>query len=108
MPPIVKSATSAIANFIAVVNRTSPPQIVKIQLKIFTPVGIPISIVVTAKSVSAIGPIPTPNMWCAHTPKPRNAINIPEYTMTGYPNSGLRENVGRTSDTRPKAGRIRM
>src|SRR5256714_438257 len=35
IPPMVNSATSAMANFIAVVKRRSPPHIVKIQLKIF-------------------------------------------------------------------------
>ena len=41
------------------------------------------SIVVTPNTESAIGPMPTANMWCAHTPKPRKAIRMPEYTMTG-------------------------
>ena len=81
---------------------------VAIQLKIFTPVGMAISIVVSAKTASAIGPMPTENMWCAHTPNPRNPIRMPEYTITGYPNSGFRENVGSTSDTSPNAGRMRM
>ena len=71
-------ATSEIANIIAAVKRILPPHIVKIQLKIFTPVGIAISIVVTAKTESAIGPMPVANMWCAQTPKPRNAMRIPE------------------------------
>ena len=83
MPPIVNSATRPIANFIAVVKRIEPPHIVKIQLKIFTPVGIAMSIVVTPNTVSAIGPMPTANMWCAHTPKPRKPMRMPEYTMTG-------------------------
>ena len=83
MPPIVNSAMSAIANFIAVVKRSVPPQIVPIQLKIFTPVGMAMSIVMTANTESAIGPMPTANMWCAHTPKPRKAMRIPEYTITG-------------------------
>ena len=66
------------ANIIAVVKLTEPPHIVPIQLKIFTPVGMAMSIVVTPKTVSAIGPMPTANMWCAHTPKPRKAISMPE------------------------------
>ena len=86
----------------------APCAIVAIQLKIFTPVGIAISIVARPKKVSAIGPIPTANMWCAHTPKPRTAIRIPEYTITGYPNSGFFEWVGSTSETSPNAGRTRM
>ena len=56
---------------------------VAIQLKIFTPVGIAMSIVVIENTASAIGPMPTANMWCAHTPKPRKPIRMPEYTITG-------------------------
>ena len=47
-------------------------------------------------------------MWCAHTPQPMKPIAMPENTTTGYPNSGLRENTGRTSDTMPMPGRMRM
>ena len=83
MPPIVNNPTSAIAKFIAVVKRIEPPCSVAIQLKIFTPVGMAISIVVTPNTVSATGPIPTANMWCAHTPKPRNAMRMSENTITG-------------------------
>ncbi len=78
MPPIVKSAMRPIANFIAVVKRIWPPHIVAIQLKIFTPVGIAMSIVMSEKTVSATAPRPTANMWCAQTPKPRTPIMIPE------------------------------
>ncbi len=78
MPPMVNSAMSPIANFIAVAKRIWPPHIVAIQLKIFTPVGMPMSIVVRAKIVSAVAPMPTANMWCAHTPKPRKPIMMPE------------------------------
>ncbi len=46
----------------AVVPRMSPPQSVAIQLKIFTPVGIAMSIVVAANAESAMGPRPTANM----------------------------------------------
>src|SRR5688572_25713227 len=108
MPPMVNRPTRAIANFIAVVNWMEPPHIVKIQLKIFTPVGMAMSIVVTANAASAIGPMPTANMWCAHTPKPRKAMSMVAYTMTGYPKIGFRENVGMISDTSPNAGRMRM
>ena len=40
--------------------------------------GTAISIVVSEKTESAIGPIPTANMWCAQTPKPRKPMAIPE------------------------------
>ena len=71
------------ANSADVVKRIWPPYIVASQLKIFTPVGMAMSIVVMPNTESAIGPMPTANMWCAHTPKPRNPISTPEYTITG-------------------------
>jgi hypothetical protein len=37
--------------------------------------------VLRAKKVSEIGPMPVANMWCAHTPNPRNAMNTPENTI---------------------------
>ncbi len=78
MPPIVNIAMSAIANFIGTVKRISPLHIVAIQLKIFTPVGMAMSIVISEKIESATAPIPTENMWWAQTPKPRKPIMIPE------------------------------
>ena len=83
MPPMVNRPTSPMANFIAVVNRIEPPHIVKIQLKIFTPVGMAMSSVVTPNTVSPMAPMPTANMWCAHTPKPRKAMSMVAYTITG-------------------------
>ena len=62
----------------AVVPRMSPPHKVAIQLKILTPVGTAISMVVAAKTESAIGPRPTENMWWLHTPHPMKPIRIPE------------------------------
>ena len=61
-----------------------------------------------AKKVSASGPMPVVNMWWLHTPNPRKAMKTPENTIAAYPNSGLREKTGSTSDTTPNAGRIRM
>ena len=59
---MVNMAMSPMANFMAVVNRIEPPHMVKIQLKIFTPVGMAMSMVVRPNTVSAMGPIPTENM----------------------------------------------
>jgi hypothetical protein len=63
--------------------RMEPPQRVPSQLKIFTPVGMAIAMVVMAKIESASGPMPTANMWCAQTPKPRTAMPIPEKMTKG-------------------------
>ncbi len=52
-----------------------------IQLKIFTPVGMAMSIVASENTESAIGPMPVENMWWLHTPKPRKAMKQPENTI---------------------------
>jgi hypothetical protein len=56
-------AMNPIANSIGVFSSNLPPHIVAIQLKILTPVGIAMSIVVAPNTESAIGPRPTANMW---------------------------------------------
>ena len=48
------------------------------QLKIFTPVGIAMSMVATEKAASATGPMPVANMWWLHTPKPKKPMRMPE------------------------------
>ena len=68
------------AHSIAVFRRIEPAQIVPSQLKIFTPVGIAMSIVLSPNADVATGPRPEANMWCAHTPQPRKPIAIPENT----------------------------
>ena len=47
---------------IAVFNWIDPPHMVTIQLKIFTPVGMAMSIVASENTESAIGPMPVENM----------------------------------------------
>ena len=59
---MVKSPTSPMAKWSAVVVRIEPPQSVASQLKIFTPVGIAMSIVAIENAESATGPIPAANM----------------------------------------------
>ena len=68
-------ATNATAKQNGVRNRSEPPQRVDSQLKILIPVGMAISIDVSAKAESAIGPMPTANMWWAQTPKPRKPMS---------------------------------
>ena len=57
---------------------TDPRHIVPIQLKIFTPVGTAISIVIRAKNGSRTAPVTY--MWCAHTADDSAAIAIVAYT----------------------------
>ena len=70
------------AKSIAVVKRSlpRPPHIVASQLKILTPVGTAMSMLVAPKTRSARCPRPTANMWCAQTPKDRKAIATVEAT----------------------------
>ena len=68
------------ANSIGVRSRTAPPHTVASQLKIFTPVGMAMSIVDRPNAETATGPRPEANMWCAHTPQPRKPIAMPENT----------------------------
>ena len=78
MPPMVNNMMNAMENSIGVVKRILPPHIVAIQLKIFTPVGIAMSIDAAPKYVSAAAPMPAANMWWLHTPHPIVPISMPE------------------------------
>src|SRR6266851_3727531 len=82
MPPMMNMLMKPMAQSIGVFKFTEPLNIVPIQLKILTPVGTAMSIVLEAKTASEIAPSPTANMWCAQTPNARNPMAMPEYTMT--------------------------
>ena len=73
-PPKVKVIRKPIAQIIGVSNVTDPRHIVPTQLKIFTPVGTAINIVIRAKNGSSTDPVTY--MWCAHTVTDRAAIAI--------------------------------
>jgi len=90
------------------VKTNLPPHNVIVQLTILTPVGTAIAIVATENTATDTGPRPEANMWWAHTPQPTNPIAAPENTTNGYPNSGLRQNTGSTSEMTPKLGKIKM
>ena len=62
-PPMVNSNKKAMAKSIEVVNCILPPYIVASQLNIFTPVGMPINMLLAEKKASTVFPIPTANMW---------------------------------------------
>ena len=59
-------------------GRSVPFHMVASQLKIFTPVGIAISMLAIENAASATGPIPAANMWWLHTPKPKKPMRMPE------------------------------
>src|SRR5689334_5326889 len=73
-PPMVKSAMKPIENSIAVENLSTPPNSVVVHEKIFTPVGMAMSIVSTMNGSCSDGAMPEVNMWCAQTMKPRIAM----------------------------------
>ena len=79
-PPTVNSTMKPSEKSIDVLSLIEPFQIVPNQLKIFTPVGMAMSIVARPNAEMATGPSPVTNMWCAHTPQPRNPIAMPENT----------------------------
>src|SRR4029079_11959972 len=65
---MVNSTMSPIAKSIAVVKRSLPPHMVSVQLTIFTPVGIAISIVLTENTATLTAARPLANMWWAPHP----------------------------------------
>ena len=82
-PPIMNIQRKPIANIIGVRIVRCPFQSVPIQLKILTPVGTAIAIVISANAAVAVVPMPVVNMWWLQTPKPRNPIEAPENTTIG-------------------------
>src|ERR1700731_2001195 len=102
-PPMTNMATKERAFNIGVVNRMLPP-----QLNVLIADGTAMTIVEIMKVVPSSGFMPLWNMWWPQTMKPRPAIPIIEYAIARYPNTGLREKTGRTSDVMPIAGRIMM
>ena len=103
IPPIRNIDRKPTANSIGVEKVSFPRYIVKIQLNIFTPVGIAIRNVMRLKNGRYTAPVV--NMWCAHTEKPRAPMATVAKTNALYPNSGLREKTGRISLIMPIAGR---
>ena len=74
IPPIVKIAIIPTAKYSEVVITIDPRHKVAIQLKILTPVGIPIRNELSMKNPSTTIGIGEANMWWAHTSVARNAI----------------------------------
>src|SRR4051794_11942765 len=99
-PPMRNTTMNAIANSIGVVNRRRPPIIVKIQLKIFTPVGTAMMRVVPAKNGWLTAPVV--NMWCAQVVTEYPAMARLARMNAVYPYMGFRENTGMISLTPPK------
>ena len=73
-------------------NLSDPPHIVASQLKIFTPVGMAMSMLVPAMMALKRLGRPVANMWCAHTMNPRSPMTPSMTIIELRPKSGLREN----------------
>ena len=76
------------------------------QLKIFTPVGTAISMLMIEKNGSSTDPVTY--MWCAQTVTDSAAMATVAKTRLLYPNTGFRLNTGNTSVTMPKNGSAMM
>src|SRR5579859_5940494 len=107
-PPIKNMAMKPRAKSIGTFKLILPKVIVASQLKIFTAVGMAISVVLVAKKACAIGGKPTANIWCAHTVKLKKPMATPDQATKVYPKIGLREKTGNTSEIIPKTGKIKM
>src|SRR3990167_4498552 len=86
-------------------NCTFPLYMVKSQLKIFTPVGTAMIIVIKPKNALTLGPAPIVKKWCSQTTKDKNVIATSAQTMEVYPKSFFLEKVATTSEKIPNAGR---
>lgn len=85
------------------------PHILKVQEKIFTPVGMPITIVAAVKYPRVSTSNPTVNMWCAHTIQPKIPIEAMAYTIPIFPKISFLPDIKRILlETIPKAGKIKI
>src|SRR6185437_3473256 len=107
-PPMTNRKMKPMENSMGVSKVMEPRHIVAVQLNTFTPVGTAISIVPYMKNSCPTTGMPAVNIWCAQTMQERMAMEAVAYTIEEYPNSGLREKVGITSETMPNDGRIMM
>src|SRR5215217_5931813 len=106
IPPITNRYRKPVAKSIGVGNVRRPRNIVAIQLKILIPVGTAMMNDESAKNGRLTAAVV--NMWWAHTDIEYAPIRTVAATIERYPNNGLRENTGTTSDRIPKNGSARM
>ena len=80
-PPTVNVKMKPKNQYMGVVNWTLPLNIVNSQLKILTPVGIAIIIVMMPKKALTLAPAPIVKKWCSQTTKDRNVITTSAHTI---------------------------
>ncbi|MNS18716.1 hypothetical protein D3C72_504170 [compost metagenome] len=81
MPPITKVIMKPSVHSTGDVNCTRPRYIVNSQLKIFTPVGMEMIMVVMPKNALTLAPEPIVKKWCSHTMNDSTMIAAVAYTM---------------------------
>ena len=80
-PPIVNRKMKPRAHSIGGSHLMVPPCSVANQLKTLMPVGMAMIMVADVKYARVSTSMPTVNIWCAHTIKPRNPIDSMAHTM---------------------------
>ncbi len=75
MPPMTKVTMKPIDHNTGTVNRTRPPYIVNSQLKIFTPVGTAMIMLMMPKKALTSALAPMVKKWCSQTMKERTQID---------------------------------
>lgn len=80
-PPIVNRKINPRAHSIGGSHLIVPPWSVASQLNTLIPVGMAMIIVADVKYARVSTSIPTVNMWCAQTIKPRNPMDSMAHTI---------------------------
>lgn len=80
-PPIVNRKMNPRAHSIGGSHLIVPPWSVASQLKTLMPVGMAMIIVADVKYARVSTSMPTVNIWCAQTIKPRNPMDSIAHTM---------------------------
>jgi len=86
-PPIVNWNTNPSAREQAALYVIRVSYIVASHLKILIPVGKAMIIIADVKYACVSTPVPTVNMWCAHTTNPSNPIAITAKIILRFPNA---------------------
>src|SRR6185312_15180737 len=81
MPPRMKVNRKPMDHIMGTVKRTRPWYMVNSQLKIFTPVGMEMSMVVSEKNELTFSPDPMVKKWCNHTRYDSTMMAVVAYTM---------------------------
>src|SRR3989344_2622393 len=105
---MVNKTTKPINQSMGVVKRMRPRYIVKSKLKILTPVGMAMTIVMMPKKALTAAPAPIVKKWCSHTTNESMTMAQMEKTIEVYPANFFPEKTGTISEKIPNAGKIRI